>query len=445
MNVETQFARTSDGTHVAYQVSGSGPVDIVLLRAWYTSIEHEWDEPVLARVMRRIGAMGRLIRLDRRGTGLSDRIAIPSSPCIEDRLDDLRAVMQAAGSDGAILVGLADAAKLCTVFAATYPELCRGLVLYESPPIAGERPLPMPDGAGGDKYFESIRKDWGTRALAERIAANGAPSRVGDARLIDWLLEDFHRSGSADDAVALLRVSNETTVAGVLPAVHVPTLVTARTGSMADAATSLAAAIPGAQLALLPGSDHMLLAGDTDAFLRELERFVGEVSGAPAESDERVLATLLFTDIVASTPLAISLGDRAWSTLLEKHHASVRRLIAGHRGREVDTAGDGVFATFDGPGRAIRCTIAIAAAAHEHGIEIRAGLHTGEVERAGDRLRGIAVHIAARVAATASPLEVLVTGTVRDLVAGSGIEFDDRGLHDLKGLPHPFRLWAVRT
>ncbi len=442
MQAETRYARASDGTYVAYQVTGDGPVDIVLLRGWYSMLEHEWDEPVLARILRRLGAMGRLIRFDRRGAGLSDRIVHRPIPTIEDRLDDILAVMDAAGSQRALMIGLADGAMLCTVFAATHPGRTAGLVLYESPlPARGPADAEL-RAKRAEAFAERVRAQWATRDLATAFIASGAPSRTDDTHLVDWMLEDFRLSGSGEDAAAMVRVSAATDIAGALPAVHVPTLVTAREGSRAEEAGHLADLIEAACLAILPGSDHMLLGGDSDAFLRVIEGFIPELGSA--RQGDRVLETLLFVDVVDSTSRAVAMGDRAWAELLETQLAEIRGLLVPHRGREVDSAGDGVFAAFDGPGRAVRCALAIVTAAHAGGLEVRAGLHAGEVERIAGRLRGVAVHLAARVAAAAGPSEVLVTGTVRDLVAGSGLAFDDRGVHELKGIPEPYRLWAAR-
>ena len=442
MKPETRFARTLDGAYLAYQVSGDGPVDIVLLRGWYSMLEHEWDEPVLARILRRLGAMGRLIRFDRRGAGLSDRIVHRPVPTIEERLDDILAVMDAARSERALMIGLADGATLCTVFAATHPDRTAGLVLYECPrPTQG----PADSGPRADRmeaFAERVRAQWATRDLAAAFIASGAPSRADDGHLVDWMLEDFRLSGSGEDAAAMVRVSAATDIAGALPAVHVPTLVTAREGSRAEDARDLVGRIAEARLALLPGADHMLLGGDSDAFLRAVEGFIPDLG--TARQADRVLETLLFVDIVDSTGRAVALGDRAWAELLEAQLAAIRGLLAPHRGREVDSAGDSVFAAFDGPGRAVRCALAIVDAVRAGGLEVRAGVHSGEVERIAGRLRGVAVHVAARVAASAAPSQVFVTGTVRDLVAGSGLDFDDRGVHALKGIPEPYRLWSVR-
>ena len=443
MRPETRFARTQDGTYLAYQVSGDGPVDIILLRGWYSMLEHEWEEPVLARILRRLGAMGRLVRFDRRGLGLSDRIVHRGVPTIEERLDDILTVMDAARSERALMIGLADGATLCTVFAATHPDRTAGLVLYESP-----RPTQGPGDAGpradrAEAFAARVQEGWATRELAASFISSGAPSRATDAHLVDWMLEDFRLSGSGEEAAAMVRVSAATDIAGALPAVHVPTLVTAREGSRSAEARELVGRISGARLALLPGRDPMLLAGDSDAFLRAVEEFIPDLGSA--RQADRVLETLLLVDIVDSTVRAVAMGDRAWAELLEAQLSGFRSLLALHRGREVDSAGDGLFAAFDGPGRAARCALAVVDAARAGGIEVRAGLHCGEVERIGGRLRGVAVHLAARVAGSAAPSEVLVTGTVRDLVAGSGLTFADRGIHDLKGIPEPYRLWAVRT
>jgi class 3 adenylate cyclase len=386
--------------------------------------------------------MGRLIRLDRRGTGLSDRIVHRSIPTIEDRLDDVLAVMDAAGARRAVLLGLAAGATLCTVFAATHPDRTAGLVLYESP-LPGRGPGEERAALEQAEAFAAgLRTRWATRELAEAFVVSSAPSRAGDAHLVDWLAHDFRLAGSAEDAAAMARVAAATDIAAALPALHVPTLVTAREGSRRAEAEALAAGIDGARLAILPGSDHMLLSGDADAFLRVLDDFIGDLP-APERSPDRVLSTLLFVDVVDSTARAVALGDRAWALLLERHQAAIRELLAEHRGREVDTAGDGLFAAFDGPGRAIRCAQEIVRASLADGLEVRAGLHAGEVEQIAGRLRGIAVHTAARVAAAAGPSEVLVTGTVRDLVAGSGIAFEERGEHHLKGIPGTHRLWSA--
>lgn len=445
---ETLFARTSDGAHVAYQVTGHGPPDILYLRAWHTDIEHEWSDPVLARKLRRLGAMGRLIRLDRRGMGMSDRFDRRVLPTVEDRLDDITSVLDAVGSRRVVAMGFGDGTALCALFAAMKPERTQALVLYE--PIIRRRYAedyrwgwPPAEWA---RFLEDVRRNWGTREQTARWIAHGAPSRAGDERFITWLAEHEARSGSADDAVALLQVLYDTDAVAALPAIHVPTLVLAREQASGDVARWVAERISGARLVLLPGNDHFAIAGDTEAVLREIEAFVEDVARSPDADDDadRALVTLLFADVVDSTRKAAELGDRRWSDLIERHQRECAALVDRHRGRVVDFAGDGMLAAFDGPGRAIRCARAIVNSVGQVGMEVRAGIHAGECERVGDRLRGLAVHISARVAASAGPSEVLVSSTVRDLVAGSGLDFEDRGTRELKGVPGEWRLFSLR-
>jgi class 3 adenylate cyclase len=448
--VETRFARATDGTYIAFQVSGSGPVDIVWLRAWHSNVEHEWEEPVLARVLQRLGSMGRLIRLDQRGTGLSDRIAYRPPPTLEDRVDDIRAVLQAAGAQPAVLVGLAAGGTLCAAFAGMHPELTRALVLYHAAVGRGwgDDDAP-PDDPRLERFIASLRAGWGTEDLAASMVANGAPSRADDRHLITWLAEDERLSGTAEDAIALARIDHATDIGPILSTIHVPTLVLTRRGGMVEAARRIAAAIEGARSVELPGEDHMLLAGDTDAVLREIGRFLDDLASDDAHGaevgaePERVLLTLLVTDIVGSTALVSDLGDRRWTTLLEAHDARVRSALGRYRGREIDTAGDGFLAAFDGPGRAIRCGLEVVEAVHDLGLEVRGGIHAGEVEQVGPRVRGIAVHITARVAGLAGASELLVSRTVRDLVAGSGLGFEPRGRHELKGVSGAWDLFAA--
>lgn len=447
MTPETRYARTADGSHVAYQVTGGGPIDILYLRAWHTDIDHEWAEPVLARKLRRLGALGRLIRLDRRGMGMSDRFDRRSLPTVEDRLDDISSVLDAVGARRVVLTGFGDGTALCALFAAMRPERTLGLVLYE-PIMRRRRSDDYPWGDTPEDWathLERIRRMWGTRELAARWVAGGGPSRANDERFISWMAEHQARSGTPDDAVALLEVLYETDAVAALPAIHVPTLVVAREQASGDIARWVAARVDGARLVLLPGDDHFAIAGDTDAVLREIDAFVRTLA-PPAEDDgdaDRALVTLLFTDIVESTSRTAALGDRTWSELVERHHRDAAALVDRHRGRVVDVAGDGLLASFDGPGRAIRCGRSIVDGVRELGLEVRAGVHAGECERVGDRLRGLAVHIGARVAALAGPSELLVSSTVKDLVAGSGFEFVDRGEHHLKGVPGEWRLFML--
>ena len=448
MTPETRYARTADGTHVAYQVSGSGSIDVIFLRAWMGNIETEWDDPVVARMLRRFESLGRLIRLDRRGMGLSDRIVHRPPPAIEERLDDIRAVMDAAGSPRAVIVSLGYAASVVTAFAATYPERMLGIVLFN--PLVRDRVAPDYPWAPSDEDFEAelenIRDAWGTVERATALLTQGAPSRAHDRHFVEWWAEQERRMGSADDAIALAQLQRDTDVVPVLPVIHVPTLVMIRTASPVDRARFVAERIPGSALRVLPGPDLMAISGDSDAVLLEIEEFVDALPTASANLDfDRVLSTLLFTDIVGSTERAVQLGDRAWADLLSRHLERATRLVHSFRGRVVDTAGDGLLASFDGTGRAIRCARAVVEDAVELGLSLRAGIHTGECELDGDRLRGVAVHIGARVASLAGDGEILVTSTVKDLVAGSGIVFTDFGTHELKGVPEEWHLYRVTT
>ena len=447
MSTETLYARTADGTFIAYQVTGAGPMDLVVIRAWITNLEHEWDEPVLARMYRRLSAIGRVIRLDRRGSGLSDRLRSDIAPTLEDRIDDIRAVMDAAHSERAVLVGLAAASRVCAVFAAMHPHRTAGLVLYEGEAReawAPDYPIGEPRESF-ERFMPYMRDVWGTRELAGRTIGGAAPSRADDEAFISWLAEDMSLSATPDEAVRVARLHYETDVRSILPTVHVPALVLARSNSGgAVAARDLAARIAGAEYVELPGADHMSIAGDTDAVIREIARFVDSLRDAD-EGDRRVLATLLFTDIVGSTGTAASMGDRSWSELIEAHQRRVRQILTRHRGRLVDTAGDGMFVAFEGPARAIRCARAVIEDARQLGLEVRAGVHTGECEDVEGRLRGLAVHIAARSAALAQPAEVLVSGTVTDLVAGSGLAFEARGERSLAGVPGTSRIYAVAS
>ncbi len=448
MQPETRFARTTDGTHVAYQVTGDGPVDMVLLRAWFSDMEHEWQEPRLARFYRRLESVARLIRLDRRGMGLSDRRAQGAPVTLEETVDDIRTVMDAAGSHRAVLAGLGDGATNCALFAATHPERTLGLVLY-GPFMRWQRGEDFPWGdtpAGHAEDLDHLRLKWGVRDAVAGLVAGGAPSRANDQALIDWFTEQQRRTASPEEAVEMANWFWQTDATAVLESIHVPTLVLMRAeNESVDEWRHIAARIPDARVVEVPGEDLFVLAGDTDAVVREMQRFVESLAEAEAGdiASNRVLATVLFTDLVASTERAAEMGDRAWADVLSEHHRRAAVIVQRHRGRVIDTAGDGILASFDGPGRAIRCALGVIEDARAVGLEARAGLHTGECELDGDRLRGLAVHIGARVAALAGPSEVLASSTVKDLVAGSGLEFEDRGARELKGVPGEWRIFAV--
>lgn len=438
MTPETRYARAADGAHVAYQVHGDGPIDMFIQRGWFTNLDHEWYEPILAGVYRRLGSIGRVIRMDRRGSGLSDRFDPGVVPTLEDRVDDIRAVMDAVKSERVALIGLGHASALFVVFASTHPERTRGLVVWSPPRSIVQRP----DDARAEQHIAETAARWGTLDFAREYVAAGAPSRIDDEQFVAWLAEDQRQSGTPAEAASLLRLTLETNIDEILPAVHVRTLVVWREGGGSEVATHVAGRIPGSVASPLPGDDMFLLGGDWRAGLREIETFLEGLQDVGPEAD-RVLATVMFTDLVGSTEMAARVGDSEWKALAERHHAAVRRELSRFRGREIDTAGDGFFAVFDGPARAIRGAAAIRAALAALGLEVKIGLHAGECERAGAGLRGIAVHVGARIGAAARAGEILVSRTVRDLVAGSGIEFEDAGQHSLKGVPEPWNLYRV--
>jgi len=446
---ETRYAKTADGVHIAYQTVGSGPVDIVFVMAWTTHIELMWKEPTLARFLSRLAAFSRLIVFDKRGTGLSDRVPDDRLPSLEVRMDDARAVMDAVGSERAIVLGFSEGGPMATLFAATYPERTIALILFGTsacwrPTV--DYPFPVPTDEEHERYLEQIGQLWGTREFAaQELREWGAPTLANDDLAIGWLADYLRHAASPGAAIALERMNRGIDIRPALPAIHVPTLVLARDGDLlftAEESKWMADKIHGARFVSFPGVDHLYWVGNQDELLVEIERFVVEVGDEEAELD-RVLATVMFTDIVGSTERAAALGDRRWKELLASHHDTVRHLLARYRGREIATAGDGFLATFDGPARAVRCARSIVDAVQPLGIEIRAGCHTGEIAFDGDDVRGIAVHIGSRVGALAGASEVLVSSTVKDLVAGSGLVFEDRGEHELKGVPDRWHLYRV--
>ena len=441
MDPKTEYARSGD-VHIAYQVVGQGPLDLVYVPGWVSHVEQAWEEPTLARFLFRLSSFSRLIVFDKRGTGLSDRVPDDKLPTLEQRMDDLRAVMDAAGSERAAVFGVSEGGNLCALFAATYPERTTSLVMFGTFAKRIWSPdypwAPTPEKR--QQEYELVEREWGNLMDLARYV----PSKIGDQAFARRLTAYMRSAASPGAAVALLRMNTQIDIRLVLPTIRVPTLVIHRTADRdanVEEGRWLAARIPGARFVELPGDDHLPWVGDQDAILDEIQEFLTGIRQSP-ELD-RALATVLFTDIVGSTELAARLGDRAWQDLLQQHHALVRRELDRFRGREVDTAGDGFFATFDGPARASRCACSIRDAVRQLGIEIRAGVHTGEVELTGEKIVGIAVHIGARVAATARASEVLVSSTVKDLVAGSGIGFTDRGIHELKGIPGEWHLFAA--
>jgi pimeloyl-ACP methyl ester carboxylesterase len=443
---ETRYAKTADGVHIAYQVAGDGPVDMVFVMGWVTNIEVMWEEPAFARFLGRLASFSRLILFDKRGVGLSDRVPEDRLPDLETRMDDVRAVMDAVGSERAVVFGVSEGGPMSMVFAATYPERTIALLLYwTQADFTIRQPEYKEDPA---TYLRRTEERWGTLDFARgEIAGWGAPGHESDERLVEWFASYMRRSASPGAAVALERMNRQINATPALASIHVPTLVIARPGDLdfpIEQVRDMARRIAGARLVELPGSVHLPWVGDPDAILDEVERFVVALGEVEAELD-RALATVLFTDVAGSTEKAAALGDRRWKELVEEHHRRVRGQLARYRGAEVDTAGDGFFATFDGPARAVRCATAIVDAVAPLGIEVRAGVHTGEVETIDGKVGGMAVVIGARVGASAAPSEVLVSQTVKDLVAGSGLVFEDAGEHELKGVPDRWRLFRVTS
>ena len=438
---QTQYARSGDA-YIAYQVHGQGPIDIVFVPGWVSHVELAWEEPLLAQFLNRLASFSRLITFDKRGTGLSDRVPNDQLPTHEERMDDIRAVMDAVGSKRAAFFGFSEGGCLSALFAATYPERTTALVLFGTFAKriwSSDYPW-APTHEERQKEYELIENEWGN----EMDLSHYVPSKMNDRDFVRRLATYCRRSASPGAAVALLKMNTQLDISHVLPSIHVPTLVMHRSGDLdvnVEEGRWLAERIPGARFSEFPGEDHMLWAGDKDSILNETQEFL---TGSLPEPDmTRVLATILFTDIVESTSLAHKLGDKAWKALLDEHDQLCELCLERFRGRLIKRTGDGIHATFDGPGRAISCAKAILDGAQSLGLGIRTGLHTGECEIRGDETEGVAVHLAARVAALAESGEVLVSRTVRDLVVGSEIEFKNRGTHQLRGFPEEWQVFAV--
>jgi pimeloyl-ACP methyl ester carboxylesterase len=444
MPPETRYAKSGD-VNIAYQVVGEGPLDLVLVHGWVQSFDASWEIELIRRFYERLASFSRLILFDKRGTGLSDRVPVDDLPTLETRMDDMRAVLDVVGAKRAAVLGHSEGGAMCGLFAATYPERTQALVMVGS--SARTRWAPdYPLGATDDEIDDLERlvlEHWGADAV-RTLLQELAPSVADDEELVQAHTRAVLRAASPAAAAALTRMSAMIDIRQLLPAIRVPTMVLYRADEvLAEASRYLGEHIPGARVVELPGVDHMPWLGDQASVLDEIEEFLTGVRPHPAL--DRVLATVLFTDIVGSTELVADLGDRRWHDVLEQHNALVRRELDRFRGRELSTAGDGFLATFDGPARAVACAVSIRDAAKALGLQIRFGLHTGELELAGSDIRGIAVHTGARVAAKAGPGEVLASSTVRDLVAGSGLEFEDRGSHELKGVPGEWHLYAVAS
>jgi pimeloyl-ACP methyl ester carboxylesterase len=446
VGAETRYALSGD-VHIAYQVTGDGPFDLVYVPGFVTHMEVQWNLPGFGDFLNDLGSFARLIRFDKRGTGMSDPVS--GAPSLETRMDDVRAVMDAAGSQRAAFFGLSEGAAMGILFAATYPERVAALIIRSCSPRTMWAP-DFPWGRSAEAYEREMNQ--ALRVYDDRDEAQKVVRGLGmrTEQEVEAYIDLLRYGASPGMLEALYRMNSEIDIRDVLPTVRVPTLVMHGSEDQVvpvEVARYTAQRLRAARLVELPGVGHLALGGAAaDRIQLEIHRFLDEVwqTGGWEEADpERMLATVLFTDIVDSTVTATELGDRSWRELLERHNALVRRELLRYRGREVDSAGDGFFATFDGPARAIRCASAIVEGVGEFGLTVRAGLHTGECEIADGKVAGIAVHTGARVAAHANAGEVLVSSTVKDLVAGSGIPLVERGAYELKGIPGEWRLFAL--
>jgi class 3 adenylate cyclase/alpha-beta hydrolase superfamily lysophospholipase len=435
--VDIQYARSGD-VSIAYTVIGDQALDLVYVHGFVGHLEIEFERPEVTAMCDRLAAYARVITFDRRGTGLSDRVR--DVPTLEARMDDVRAVLDAVGSERAVIFGTFEAASMACLFAATYPERVVALVLYNAV-VRGTWSPDYPWASTSEEWqrrLADMGARWGTAEYVDETVRTIAPSRVDDDDFRIWQARHHRAGASPGAAVAIARMTMIVDIREILAAIHVPTLVLS-SPEFVDPGLYVAARIPGARHEEVPGEVMMMLHGEE--LHGPVESFVRSAVGE--SGPDTVLSTVLFTDIVGSTAKAVELGDARWAELVGRHHALVRRQLDRYRGVELDTAGDGFFATFDGPIRAIRCARAIVDSVRDLGLEVRAGIHTGECERIGPKLGGLAVSIGARVAAQATPGEVLVSSTVKDLVAGSGITFEERGAHELKGVPGEWHLYAV--
>jgi class 3 adenylate cyclase len=438
----TKYAKSGD-VHIAYQTVGEGSLNLVLIPGWVSHVECGWENPAYSAFLNRLASFSRLVILDRRGTGLSDRVQ--DLPSLEQRMEDVRAVMDAEGIARAALLGLSEGGPMCMMFAATYPARTTALLLYGTFARllrAPDYPIGLPKEAM-ELFLDLVERTWGTGTISSEYF--GPSSARDESFKRSWArMERFAVSPAG--IKALMRILMETDARSVLPIIQVPTLIQHRSDDQIigkENARYIARHIKGAKYLEYPGPDHFLWSGDSDALLNDIEVFL---TGSRQEREpNRVLVTVMFTDIVGGTKLAATLGDQRWREVLERHHAVVRQQIGQFRGREIDTAGDGFLAGFDGPARAVHCAQAIVQEVRAMHLDVRVGLHAGECDVFGDKLSGIAVHIGSRVTALAGAGEVLVSGTVRDLVAGSGLDFEDRGLHSLKGLSEKWRVYRLAS
>ena len=434
-----KYAKNAD-VHIAYQTVGEGPIDLVLVPGWISNIEIFWEEPTLVRFLQRLSSFSRLILFDKRGTGLSDRVSYTQT--LEDRIDDFRSVMDAVKSERVVLVGYSEGGSMCSLFAATYPERTLSLVMIGSfARIIKTEDYPW--GVTNDQLkrnLKQIENNWGNAFELESLA----PSLTEDPIFRRWWARFLRLSASPVEAIALRKINSEIDIRKILPTIRVPTLVIhAEHDSVThvEEGKYLSENIPGAKFEMIPSEDHLPWVGCPDIILNKIETFVtGSIS---ASKIDRALYTVMFTDIAMSTELASESGDRKWQNILNAHHRAVRHVVAVYAGREIDNAGDGFFIAFDGPARAIQCALAIKKALQELHLSVRIGIHIGECEAIGEKLTGIAVHIGARISNKAEPNQILVSQTVKDLVAGSGTKFKDMGIHSLKGVSEKWHLYQV--
>lgn len=439
---ETRYSKSADGVHIAYQVLGDAELDLVVSPGFVSHLEHSWEDPQMARFLRRMASFSRLIVFDKRGTGMSDPAPDGRPGLLEDRVNDIATLMDTVGSERAGIMGLSETGAVALLFAATYPERTRAAIAYGS--FAGEGGtgpiypwVPDPETA---EYLEDLEKNWGRGIL---YLEDFAPSLVGNKRYEEWFAKLERLSVSPGGAVALVRMMMQMDVRDVLPTIRVPTLVLHKRDDRCtpiEEGRYIADHVPGAKFVELEGADHWPWIGHEQA-VDEIQEFLTGMRDS-AEPD-RAVATVMFVDIVNSTKHAAELGDRRWADLLESFYPLVRRELDRFRGREIDTAGDGFFVTFDGPAQAIRCGTALVDAVERLGLQIRTGIHTGECERLTDKVGGLGVVIGARVGALAGPGEILVSRTVKDLVVGSDVLFQQRGAHELKGVPGEWELYSV--
>jgi class 3 adenylate cyclase/pimeloyl-ACP methyl ester carboxylesterase len=441
VQLDIRYAR-SGGAAIAYQVVGNGPTDIVFVPDFMSNLVYGWETPRWREFYEKLASFSRLILFDKRGTGLSDHGG--GFPTLETRMEDVRAVLDAVGSRRTAVLAADEGCGMACLFAATYPERTSALVLFQpwSRGMGDDPAEALGPAEEWERALPDLRERWGTQEFSDEMLAEIAPSLAANEDDRSWFANWARVGASPAAAYALNRIFAETDLREVLPAVRVPTLLLYRGDAQEDHARTVQKRIPDARLVRVPGVDAwgIFLSPEIPG---EIERFLSGPEKAP--EPERVLITVLFTDLVGATLRAAEIGDSAWRELLARHHEIIGREIKSYRGREVDTAGDGLFATFDGPARAIRCADAIRSALRDLQLDVRVGVHTGECELVGDKPAGIAVHTGARIAAAANGGEILVSSTVKDLVAGSGISFDDRGTHELKGVPDEWHLYAVTT